>query len=95
MVTLRNELDLLLMRLTGDVKIIYFSVKQNSHLFDQFLHSLVSSITDQCLIGVFDAFSFHFPEMLREFCRICLTLVLEGIAMLVKLIFKCIFCKTF
>ena len=42
----------------------------------------------------FDAFSFHFPEMFRSFCGICLTFVLEGIAVVPKSVFKCVFCKT-
>ena len=42
----------------------------------------------------YNGFSFHFPEMLRQFCGVCLTLVLEGIAVFKKSVFKCLFCKT-
>ena len=75
------------MRLRSDVKIWYFSVKHKLHFFDPFLHGLTWSITYQSMIDFFYAFSFCFPEMLWEFCGICLTLVLEGIAVFTKLVF--------
>ena len=84
--------DLLLMKLTGDVKIWYFSVKQKLHLLDPFWYVLAWSITNQRMTGFFNGFSFHFLEMLRYFCGVSLTFELQGIAVLIKSVFKCIFC---
>ena len=49
---------LLLMRLTGDVKIWYFSVKHKLHLLEPFQYCLAWSVTDQCMAGFLMPFPF-------------------------------------
>ena len=49
--TFETSSDLLLMRLTDDVKIWYFSYKYKLHLLDPYWYGLAWSITGQCMIG--------------------------------------------
>ena len=74
--------DLLLMKMTGDTKIWYFSVKHKLLLFELFVYGLAWSITYQCVIGFLLLFFFWFS--INPF----LNLVLEEIVVCVKLAFN-------
>ena len=73
----RTSSELLLMRLTGDVKIWNFSVKHKLRLLDLFWYGLVWSITDQCMIGFLIPFLFISQKCLDNSVEFALPSYLE------------------